>query len=135
MKLSKNFTLLELLSSRTAVENNYKEQWQPSQEVIDNLIALAENILQPLRNHYGKPITVNSGYRCERLNKAVRGSRNSDHMKGMAADITGLNPRELYDSATLLNLPFKQLIYYPDKNFVHISYDPEDVRKQKWINE
>jgi uncharacterized protein YcbK (DUF882 family) len=135
MKLSKNFRLSELLSSRVAMERNFTEQWQPSQEVIDNLIRLAENILQPLRDHYGKPITVNSGYRCKRLNEAVKGSVNSDHMKGMAADITGLNARELYDSATLLNLPFKQLIYYPDKNFVHISYDKKDVRKQKWINE
>lgn len=132
MKLSKNFTLSEMLSSRTAVERNYKEQWTPPQSVVDNLTALAENILQPLRDHYGKVITVNSGYRCARLNKAVKGNINSDHLRGMAADITGLNARELYDSASLLDLPFKQLIYYPSQRFVHISYDPNDIRKQKF---
>jgi hypothetical protein len=89
MKLSKNFRLSELLSSRVAVERNFTEQWQPSQEVIDSLIRLAENILQPLREHYGKPITVNSGYRCKRVNEAVKGSINSDMTRKMYANKNG----------------------------------------------
>ena len=130
--MTKNFSLAELIFSRTAVDNNIEEQFKPPDSVKINLRELAERILQPIRNKYGRPITVNSGYRCPRLNEMVGGSKNSDHMKGMAADITCQNARELYDIATLMKLPFKQLIYYKDKNFVHVSYDPNNKKRQAW---
>jgi len=132
--MTKNFSLAELIFSRTAVDNNIEEQFKPSDSVKINLRELAERILQPIRNKYGRPITVNSGYRCPRLNAhpAINGSPNSDHMKGMAADITCQNARELYDIATLMKLPFKQLIYDKEKNLVHVSYDPNNKKRQAW---
>jgi len=130
--MTKNFTLSELLSSRTAHERGFSEQFDPPQEIIDNLRNLAVNILQPIRDAYGMPIHVNSGYRCERLNQAVNGQKRSEHLKGMAADITCSNARKLYDIASLLDLPFRQLIYYKDRNFVHVSYNPNDIKKQAW---
>jgi zinc D-Ala-D-Ala carboxypeptidase len=130
--MTKNFTLAELIYSRTAVEQDIREQFKPNDTIKLNLRELAVKCLQPLRNKYGRAIHVNSGYRCKRLNEAVGGSKTSDHMKGMAADITCDNARELYDLASLMNLPFKQLIYYADRNFVHISYDANNIKKQKW---
>ena len=135
MKLSDNFTLSEMISSRTAHEQNIHEQFGPPKEVQDNLKLLCDKVLQPLRIEYGLPITVNSGYRCPRLNDAVKGSNNSDHLRGMAADITGKDVKMLYDLAIALNLPFRQLIYYKSRNFVHISYNKYDIKKQAWINE
>ena len=93
-----------------------------------------DNVLDPLREAYGKPITINSGFRSPALNKAVGGSASSDHMQGRAADITGGSPKEnkkLFNLVQSLGLPFDQLI--DEKNFawVHVSYRSEkDNRKQ-----
>ena len=133
--MTDNFTLNELIASKTAHELNIYEQFAPSKEVKANLKLLCENVLQPLRIEYGMPITVNSGYRSPRLNEAVKGSKNSDHLRGMAADITGKDVKMLYDLAIALNLPYRQLIYYKKENFVHISYNKYDIKKQAWINE
>jgi zinc D-Ala-D-Ala carboxypeptidase len=132
MKLSDNFWLYEFTRSQTAIEQDIEEQFNPPQDIVDNLNLLAKDILQPLRTEFQARIFPTSGYRCERLNKAVKGSENSDHMRGMAADITCKNPEGLYNLAIALKLPYKQLIYYPNRNFVHISYDPNDIRRQAW---
>lgn len=130
----KYFTIKELVKSSTAEAKGIDNT--PTQEVERNLTALVDNVLDPLREIYGKPITVNSGYRCPELNKAVGGSATSDHVKGFAADITCSNKKE---NAILLDIIkntfiFDQLIWekgndqYPD--WVHVSFNPNRQRKQ-----
>lgn len=90
-------------------------------------------VLDPLRDAYGKPIRVNSGYRSPALNKAVKGSKTSQHVKGQAADITGGNKQEnkkLFELAQELNLPYCQLIDERGFTWVHISYDKNNVKRQ-----
>lgn len=89
-------------------------------EVRDSILALAENVLQPLRDAWGKPLKVNSGYRCKALNAAVGGVLTSQHMKGEAADIAAGDPVKLARLAVKLGLPFDQMILYP--TFVHFSH-------------
>ena len=81
----KYFSIQELTKSATAVRKGIKND--PSIQVCKALTALIENVLDPLREAYGKPIIVTSGYRCEKLNKAVGGAASSQHVKGEAADI------------------------------------------------
>lgn len=85
LQLTPNFTLRELTRSATAqrlaIDNT------PSDTVIVNLLCLARNVLQPLRDHLRQPIVINSGYRCSALNNAVGGVANSQHLTGEAADI------------------------------------------------
>ena len=86
----KYFTIKELCKSSTAVQKKIDNT--PNSEIVNNLEKLVEYILDPLREKYGKPIIVNSGYRSQALNKAVNGSKTSQHMKGLAADITAGSP-------------------------------------------
>ena len=89
-------------------------------------------MLDPLREAYGKPIKVNSGYRCPDLNLAVGGSKTSQHMLGLAADITVGNPnknKELFNLIIKLDLPFDQLIDEKNFSWVHVSYT-SNPRKQ-----
>jgi len=133
MKLSDNFWVNEFQRSETAVRLDIQEQFEPLPEyVLSNLNDLCDEVLQPLRNAFQARMFINSGYRCPALNKAVGGSKNSDHMKGGAADIVCKDPEMLYKMAIELGLPFKQLILYKSRNFVHISYDENDKRKQSW---
>lgn len=88
----------------------------------ENIKALVEHVLDPVREAYGKPITVNSGYRCAKRNLAVGGAVGSQHMKGEAADITAGSPE---GNETLKRLikeqgVFDQMIIYP--TFIHVSY-------------
>jgi hypothetical protein len=81
----KYFTISELLKSDTALKHNL---WNGANlEVEENLRSLVERVLDPLREAYGKPIRVTSGYRCPQLNRLVGGAPNSQHMRGEAADI------------------------------------------------
>jgi uncharacterized protein YcbK (DUF882 family) len=89
-------------------------------EVRDSILALTENVLQPLRDAWGKPLKVNSGYRCKALNAAVGGVPTSQHVKGEAADIAAGDPVKLARLAVKLRLPFDQMILYP--TFVHFSH-------------
>ncbi len=87
-KLSSHFTLHELVASRTATRKNIAEQFAPPDDIISNLKFLAVNLLEKLREKNGNtPLFVSSGYRCPRLNKAVGGARNSQHLQGQAVDI------------------------------------------------
>lgn len=85
MKLTENFTLEELTASSTAKARNIDNT--PDELQTANLKKLAETILQPVRDRYGKPMVITGGYRCPELNKAVKGVATSQHLKGEAADI------------------------------------------------
>lgn len=126
----KYFTLKELTRSTTATAKGIDNT--PTPEVEKNLTLLVENVLDPLREIYGKPITVNSGYRCPELNKAVGGSKTSDHVKGFAADITGGSKEENECLFNIIkhNFHFKQLIDEKGFSWVHVSYDPSNLKNQ-----
>lgn len=128
----KYFTIKELISNSTATQHNINNT--PTKEIEENLKALVDNILDPLREAYGKPIIVTSGYRCEKLNTLLKGSKTSQHRFGQAADIktvsdTPTENKKLFDLVQRLNLPFDQLIDEYNFNWVHVSYSPRN-RKQ-----
>ena len=135
MNLTKNFTLEELTKSETALRHNMDNS--PGQAEVDSLLALAENVLQPVRDHFARGVKCNSGYRSLEVNQKVGGSRNSDHTRGQACDIEipGIPNAELAEWIKD-NLQFNQLIleFYtpgvPDSGWVHVSYIPEDNKKQ-----
>lgn len=135
MKLSANFVLSEFVKSQQAERLGIDNT--PPQVVINNLKQLVANVLQPVRTHYGKTMVISSGYRSPALNKAVGGSKTSDHMTGCAADIE-IPGVSNYDLAVYIrdNLPFTQVIleFYtpgiPDSGWVHVSYDADDLKKQ-----
>jgi zinc D-Ala-D-Ala carboxypeptidase len=132
MRFTKNFTLEELLESDIARRMNYTEQFDPPPHIIANLLALSEMVLQPLRDKLGVPITVTSGYRCERLNKRVKGARTSEHLSGQAADIKihGYNSKEITNAIIELDLPFNQVI----EEFgiwVHVSHNSTPFNKKQ----
>ncbi|MCD7931386.1 MAG: D-Ala-D-Ala carboxypeptidase family metallohydrolase [Tannerellaceae bacterium] len=126
MTLTINFSLDEFTHSGTA--QRYGIENEPDKDEIENLRRLCVSVLQPLREKYGKPLYINSGYRCPELNKIVGGVATSQHVYGEAADVRCDNSRKLL--ATLLNfgLDFDQAILYPD--FLHISYREGMNRKQ-----
>ena len=128
----KYFTINELIASDVAKNNNINNI--PNQQEKNNLTALVDNILDPLREAYGKPIIVTSGFRSEKLNKLVKGSSTSQHRFGQAADIrskedTKNENKKLFDLVQNLNLPFDQLIDEYNYDWVHVSYSPRN-RKQ-----
>lgn len=96
----------------------------PTPEASVALSNLVTHVLDPLREMYGKPITVNSGYRCPKLNAAVGGAKTSQHMRGEAADITAGSKTENKKLFELIrdNLPFDQLIDESNYSWVHVSY-------------
>lgn len=122
----KYFTIKELSASsearRMGIDNT------PTPKARANLTALVEAVLDPLRERYGYPIMVSSGYRCPRLNKAVGGAATSQHVKGEAADIYVAQPK---DKAMLFSLiyyllPYDQLIWERGNDeapaWIHVSY-------------
>lgn len=135
MNLTKNFTLSELTKSETALRHDMDNS--PDQASISNLQALAVHVLQPVRDHFDRGVKVNSGFRHPDVNAKVGGSKTSDHCKGMAADIEipGVPNAELAEWIRS-NLPFTQVIleFYtqgvPDSGWVHVSYDPANLKKQ-----
>ena len=134
MKLSANFSVSELTRSQTATRKGIDNS--PNDEQLANLRALCENVLQPIRDHFGKPVRISSGLRVPELNTAIGGSTTSDHCKGMAADIEipGVDNKELAEWIGE-NLEFRQLIleYYdgtPDSGWGHVSYNHDDNKQQ-----
>ena len=116
------FTISELLKSNTALKHKL---WNGApKEAEENLRALVNEVLDPLREDYDKPIRVNSGYRCPRLNNLVGGSPNSQHMRGEAADIQPVDGNEadleVLAQFLIASGKFDQLILYP--TFIHVSY-------------
>lgn len=133
--MGKYFTVPELCKSETAVKLGIDNKCNMGQ--MNNMLELIKNVLDPLREAFGKPIIVTSGFRSERLNKAVGGSKTSHHTKGMAADIVAQDRREnrrLFTLAQELSLPFCQLIWEKGDNqspaWVHISYDANNIKRQ-----
>ena len=137
MKLSNNFSLSEFIESDTAerdfIDNN------PTAEHLHNMVALCENVLQPLRDRLGVSIRINSGYRSKDLNTALRGSKTSEHCFGMAADIklvvNGENQSQLlYNTIIAMDIPFRQMIWeFGDDDtprWVHISFNPANNKRQ-----
>ena len=126
MNLGKHFTLSEMTVTNTGIVNS------PSKMEINKLKMLVENVLDPLRELYGKPITVNSGYRSPLVNKKVGGVSTSEHVKGQAADITGGSKEENMKLFNLIkdNFNFRQLIDEYDYKWVHVSFDSTDNKKQ-----
>jgi hypothetical protein len=134
--LTNNFSLHEMIKSETASRRDM-DNYLHSDEVIQNLTTLCEQVLQPLRDAYGIGIKVNSGYRSPDVNAAVGGSRTSDHCKGQAADIEipGVANADLAQYIAD-NFDYTQLIleFYtqgiPDSGWVHVSYDVNNLKKQ-----
>ena len=134
-QLTQNFSLHELTKSETALR--YDMPNDPGSVEIANLVDLAAKVLQPIRDHYAKGVKINSGFRHPDVNAKVGGSRTSDHCRGMAADIEipGVANAELAQWVKD-NLSFTQLIleFYtpgiPDSGWVHVSYDPSNLKKQ-----
>ena len=128
----KYFKIQEFTRSDIAKRNNIDNT--PSKQEEKNIVLLVDNILDPLREAYGKPIVVTSGFRCDRLNNLVKGSKKSQHRTGEASDIRTLEDtkeenKKLFDLIIKLNLPFDQLINEYDYDWIHVSYSSRN-RKQ-----
>jgi hypothetical protein len=129
------FKLIEFTASATSRELDIDNT--PSKEAIENIEALVSKVLDPLREAFGKPVYVRSGYRSVDLNMAVGGVKNSQHLKGEAADITA-NSRE--DNQWLFeyirdNLPFDQLIDEYNYSWVHVSVKADGCNRRDIIHQ
>ena len=135
MELSKNFSLTELTKSQTAIRKGINNTPSPTHQ--ENLKSLCTHVLQPVRDHFSRVVSVSSGYRSEALCLAIGSKTTSQHAKGEAADfeIYGLSNKELADYINK-NLDYDQLIleYWkesdPNSGWVHCSYRNGDNRKQ-----
>ena len=135
MKLSENFSLIELTKSQTAERKSIDNTPSPTHQ--DNLKLLCMHVLQPVRSHFNRVVSVSSGYRSEELCVAIGSKITSQHAKGQAADfeIYGLSNKELADWIHE-NLDYDQLIleYWkegdPSSGWVHCSFNLEGNRKQ-----
>lgn len=130
MQLSKHLSIAEFEYSSTAVARKISNKMDSIHIV--KAKDLAENVFEPIREHLGKPIKVNSGFRGERLNKAIGGASSSQHCKGEAIDLD-LHDRELFEWI-IDNIEFDQLIYEGgddnEADWFHISYRKNHNRKQ-----
>tara|TARA_E500000331_G_C17015021_1_gene608122 strand:+ start:238 stop:687 length:450 start_codon:yes stop_codon:yes gene_type:complete len=132
MKLSKNFILKEFLVSNVAKRKGI--ELNPDEKHINNLQSLVINVLQPLRDGLSEGIRINSGYRSEELNRAIGGSKTSQHCKGQAADIRLSNRKDnekIFKKVLELGLDFDQMINEFDYTWIHISFRNDgENRKQ-----
>ncbi|MCQ2058658.1 MAG: D-Ala-D-Ala carboxypeptidase family metallohydrolase [Bacteroidaceae bacterium] len=129
----KYFTLGELCKSTTATKQGIRNT--PTAVQIRRLTALTDNVLDPLREAFGAPIVVNSGFRSNTLNAAVGGAANSQHVTGEAVDIeaytrTREDNKRLFDLILSLGLPFDQLINEFDYDWVHVSFRETGNRRE-----
>jgi hypothetical protein len=145
MQLSKNLELSEVTRSETAKRKGISNM--PTPEHIENFKKLAENVFQPIRDHFGVPIRISSGYRSEALNKAIGGAgktingkyvASSQHCKGEAIDIdmdgSSITNKQVFDFVKA-NLNFDQLIAEFPVNgnpaWVHVSYDSAGKQRKQ----
>jgi len=128
MKLSKNLSLDEVIKSNTAIRRGIDNT--PSEEHLENLKYLAEKVFQPIREHFGVPIYISSGYRSQALNEAIGGSPRSFHSHGMALDLDQDGRNKGVSNADVFyfikdNLQFTELIWeFGDENnpnWVHVA--------------
>lgn len=131
MNQPKYFTLKEMINSNTAKSKGIDNT--PTWSIVLNLLELVQNVLDPIREAYKKPIIVNSGYRCIELNRAVGSKDNSQHVLGLAADIT-VGSREankqLFEFIQSNIKEWDQLINENNYQWIHISYNKNNNRKQ-----
>jgi zinc D-Ala-D-Ala carboxypeptidase len=136
MNLSKNLTLKETTKSDIALRYGIKNE--PNTKQLENLKVLATEVFQKIRDHFGVPIKVTSGFRSEALNKKIGGSKSSDHMKGCAIDIDMDGTPDITNAQVFNfikdNLTFRQLIWEfgndDNPDWVHVSYVKGDNKKQ-----
>jgi hypothetical protein len=136
-RISKNFTLDELLASATAKQQHIINA--PGIEEVCNLCALVHNVLQPLRDAMGESIKIGSGYRCPQLNKAVGGVPNSQHVKGEAADLCidgDMKKGKRWFEWIKSHCDFDQLIMEHNSKgtyWVHVSYRADGKNRRQVI--
>jgi hypothetical protein len=138
MKLSQHLDLSEVTRSESAKRNQISNM--PTGEHIANFMILAEKVFEPIREHFGVPIHISSGYRSKELNAKIGGSASSQHCKGQAIDIdmdgstNGVTNKMVYDYIKD-NLKFDQLIWEfgddTNPDWVHVSYNEGKNRNQK----
>jgi hypothetical protein len=136
MQLSKNLTLAEVMRSDTAKRRGIDNT--PTPEHIENFKKLAENVFQPIREHFGVPIHLSSGYRSKALNTAVKGSLSSQHCKGEAIDIdmdgTSITNKQIFDFVKA-NVNFDQMIWEfgtdANPDWVHVSYNSDGPQRKQ----
>ena len=135
----KYFSIAEFLRSDAA--EKYQVSNIPGDEellkVLTNINALVNRVLDPLRAMIGRPIIITSGYRSRRINELVGGSKTSQHLTGKAADfhVRGFTPQQMnvvYQTIQML-FDFDQLIFYPSKNIIHVSWNGDKNRQQSWV--
>ena len=137
-RISKNFTLDELLASETAKQQHIINATGIVE--VCNLCALVHNVLQPLRDAMGEAIKIGSGYRCPRLNKAVGGVANSQHVKGEAADLCidgDIAKGKRWFEWIKSHCDFDQLIWEHNSKgsyWVHVSYRSDGQNRRQVIN-
>ena len=135
MELSNSFTLNELIKSQEATRLSINNV--PNEEQIQNLKILCEKILQPLRDYYGLPVSISSGYRSVALCEAIGSSAKSQHTKGQAADfeIFGVANKDISDFI-VKNFEYDQCILEfwnenePNSGWVHCSFSSKYNRRQ-----
>ena len=136
MKLSAHLDLAEVTRSDSAKRNGISNM--PTPEHIENFKLLAEKVFEPIREHFGVPIRISSGYRSKELNDKTKGaSKTSDHCFGRAIDIdndgTSITNKQIFNFIKD-NLKYKQLIFEfgTDENpaWVHVSYDPNNLKNE-----
>jgi hypothetical protein len=138
MRISKNFTLEELTASATAKAKGIRNE--PGQTDIVNLCGLVHNVLQPLRNWWGKEVKIGSGYRSLALNRAVGGVSNSQHMKGEAVDLCidgDIEKGKSWFQYIKQHCEFDQLIWEHNAKgtyWVHVSYKCDGNNRKQVVN-
>ena len=136
-QVTANFRLIEMFHSNTADANGITEQYQPTVEIMENARQLLKYVLQPLRDLHGKPIHINCGYRCKRVNDEVGGVKSSQHLTAQAADCSTENNQELIQTLLHSDIDFDQCISEKGTElkpaWVHISYNSHDNNRKQFI--
>ncbi len=130
--LTEHFQLEEFTRSETAERRHIRNE--PNKQNVENLKALCTAILEPLRQAYGKPIHISSGYRCLQLNRAIRSKDTSQHIKGEACDISQGQRSEnlkLFHLIKELGLPFDQLILEKGGKWIHVSHKAKGTNREQ----
>ena len=138
MKLSEHLSLDEVTKSDTAKRKGISNP--PTPEHLENFKKLAENIFEPIRKHFGKPIHISSGYRSAELNKAIGGSSSSQHCSGEAIDIDMDGSKDGVTNVMVFNwikqnLNFDQLIWEfgdgSSPDWVHVSFSAKGTQRKQ----
>lgn len=133
-KITEHFNLKEFFYSNTAIRKGIENETL-DKDIILNIKNLCVNVLEPLREKYDE-IKIISGYRCDKLNKLVGGSKKSQHLIGKAADIifpkSNLSLKKIFNEISKSDLEFDQLIFEFD-SWIHISFNKDNNRKEKLV--